>query len=279
MKVLHSMAMLLFVFISLSTLASPVFPDIEGWQKGEIKTYNTETLWEYINGAADYYLTYSFEKLELLEYAKSDDQYIKAEIYHHTNPINAFGIYAFERPADGEFITLGIEAYMAPSITVFYIDKYYVKVLSHHSASETLEAINSIARLIATNLSENPEIPDELSLLPLKNQLAHSSKYIPANFLGYSFFTDVVTAKYTLAGNTIDFFCISYESDEAAMNILLKYISTLNLDISASASKVIELSDMFNGPVSLFIKNKQLFGVYNYKDADAAKDFLLRSAN
>jgi len=48
---------------------SKLFPEIKGWEiSGEIKVYTPETLYDYINGAAELYLSYDFQELQVAEY-------------------------------------------------------------------------------------------------------------------------------------------------------------------------------------------------------------------
>jgi len=48
---------------------SKLFPEIKGWEiSGEIKVYTPETLYDYINGAEELYLSYDFQELQVAEY-------------------------------------------------------------------------------------------------------------------------------------------------------------------------------------------------------------------
>jgi hypothetical protein len=49
-----------------------LFPVLAGWtQQNAIQKYNPDNLYEYINGAADLYLTYDFQELQVAEYLNS----------------------------------------------------------------------------------------------------------------------------------------------------------------------------------------------------------------
>jgi len=70
-----------------------------------------DNLWDYINGAADSYLSCAFEDLHIAEYVKGEDLTIKVEVYRHQTPLMAYGIYAMERSPSYGFFDLGAQAY------------------------------------------------------------------------------------------------------------------------------------------------------------------------
>ena len=98
--------------VSLSEGKSFVFPEITGWrQNGEIQTFVPKTLYEYIDGAADLYLTYDFEELKVGEYSNDKKASVTVEVYRQKSPTLAFGVYSQERPSNpsfGEYGSSGI---------------------------------------------------------------------------------------------------------------------------------------------------------------------------
>jgi hypothetical protein len=83
-------ALFLFGLASVSPLSAAmpsVFPPINGWVKtGEIQTFSPDNLYEYINGAADLYLKYEFQELQVAEYQGSEKASITVEVYRHKTP-------------------------------------------------------------------------------------------------------------------------------------------------------------------------------------------------
>lgn len=271
------------IFISLILFTSKLFaatnfPEIEGWKKSEtIKTYDSETLWEYINGAAEYYLAYEFSQLEWVEYSISEDVYIKAEVYHHSSPINAFGIYAYERSSDSEFLTIGNEGYMAHSALNFYIGNCYIKIYSHNNTESTISAIKSIANKLSDNIDDSPTKPEELNALPQQNLSAHTEKYKPENYLGYSFLKNVINAKYQLNDEEVEFFSIVHSTDEEALNNFQQYLDFLKSDIKPEVNNIYELDDLFNGKLFILVTDQKILGVLNASSLKTAKSLLDKS--
>lgn len=99
---------------------SKLFPEIKGWRiSGEMKVYTPETLIEYINCAAELYLSYDFQELQVAEYLNEKNaSIIIAGIYSHKTPVYTFGVYSQKRPAMGDFLNIGAQAYIETVIII-----------------------------------------------------------------------------------------------------------------------------------------------------------------
>ena len=113
------------------------FPEVSGWkQSGEIQTFTPQTLYEYINGAADLYLMYDFEELKVAEYLNEKKASVTVDVYRHKTPTHAFGIYSQERLPNANFLDIGAQGYIEQNILNFLIGPYYVKINSFNTGAE-----------------------------------------------------------------------------------------------------------------------------------------------
>ena len=97
------------------------FPEVTGWrQSGEIQTFIPKTLFEYINGGADLYLTYDFQELKVAEYSNEKKASVTIEVYRHKTPTHAFGIYSQERLSDANFLDIGSQGYIEDKCSEFF---------------------------------------------------------------------------------------------------------------------------------------------------------------
>ncbi len=62
--------------------------------------YAREDLWQYINGAADLFLSYGFREL-IVRDLEQGDRHVTVSVYDMGGPLDAFGVYERERPDDG----------------------------------------------------------------------------------------------------------------------------------------------------------------------------------
>jgi hypothetical protein len=274
---------ILFIFnivFCKKTLAQNPFPEVSGWNgSGEIKTYNPGNLWECIDGAADYYLNYGFSKLEVKEYSKVNDVYIKVEIYDHQLPMNAFGIYAYERTPEAEFLEIGKEGYIVHSALNFYIGNFYVKIYSHHSDTSTINAIRLIAVKISENIKQKDTGTELLSFLPSDEKIKHSEKYFPTNFLGYSFFKNALSAEYTFSDKKHTVFIIHAENNQLTLEMLQKYLDFLKVAEKAEENKLYAMDDFFNGKVLVQQYNNYLIGTVELRRVEKFHEIFYQITN
>ena len=88
---------LILLFISVSLIASEP-PSIRPGDFDQLtitrqQEFNSSELWGLINGGADLYFEYGFEKLFLQEISIGTEQF-RIEIYHMNDEVAAFGIYS-----------------------------------------------------------------------------------------------------------------------------------------------------------------------------------------
>ncbi len=276
MKLLEYYYIVLFAGITINTNAQINFPDIEGWDKSdEIQTYTNENLWEYINGAATYYLKYHFEKLEIAEYAVSPEEYIYLEVYQHKSPIDAFGIYAFERPDNTTYINVGAEGYIEESTINFYGDLFYVKIIASKNTPKSLNAINDLASLISNQIIQSNEKPEILTLFPNQDKILHSEKYYPTNYLGHEFLHSAVETSYQSNQNIVRLFIIKGNNKNEVKEIANSYFNNTKTNKNPRKNTVYKLDDVFNGPVYILLNDNYLFGSVDITDKNIAKNYLM----
>lgn len=272
---------ILFILPLAFTLCNSVqsqisFPETEGWKLTTTSSYNSETLWEYINGAADYYLNYGFDKLDVAEYQRTDDEYFKLEIYQHSSQLNAFGIYAYERPGETTFLELGAEGYIEHSSINFYGNNWYVKIHSHQKDENAIHALKDIAKKVSELMGKETAQPKELDFLPSENIIAHSEKFYPSNFLGLSFLTNALSADYSLDDKKYTIFLISEKSPKDAETALGKYFEFTKKSDTPTENKIYSINDLFNGQVFIIQNKNKLIGILELKDEEKAKEILAK---
>src|SRR6056297_3242759 len=133
-----------------------LFPTLEGWnlQVGE-QVYTSDNLWNIINGAADAYLSYDFQKLYTAEYLNNEDKRIKVYIFEHSSPTNTFGIYSQERSKDYEFVKTGAQGFRSGEAYYFITGPYYVQISSNDQGLE--ESMQNLARRIDNKLGDKDQ--------------------------------------------------------------------------------------------------------------------------
>ncbi len=278
---MKNLKLLLILFLSIFSVTSfsqktSYFPETENWTKtNNPRVYHPENLWDYINGAADSYLAYNFEELTVIEYKKGDDE-IVAQLYQHENPNHAFGIYSTERPADANFIDIGIQGYQEGSILNFLDDKYYIKIYSHNEDKAIQEKVLEIARGMDKKISGESNLPEELVYLPKEGQIPYTTRYIFTDFMGLSFFKSVFKADYSRQDDDFVVFILKHDSPRKCKKQLKAYLKFTHHKGRAK-QKAYVIEDPYNGMVYLQWKDNFLWGVLNIDDKKTAQNYLQKT--
>ena len=201
------------------------FPEVSGWrQSGEPQTFTPQTLYEYINGAADLYLMYDFQELKVAEYQNDKKASITVEVYRHQTPTHAFGIYSQERLPSANFIEIGTQGYIENNVFNFLTGPYYVKVSRYNTGAEDQVVLLAFAKTISENLGEKGTLPSVLTTFPAEGKIKNSEKFIAQNFLGYSFFYSAFTADYELSDKKFKLFIIEGTDKNECKTMIQKYL-------------------------------------------------------
>ncbi|RQW08668.1 hypothetical protein EH222_05375 [candidate division KSB1 bacterium] len=257
-----TVALGLFLLFSAPVVddANEMFPILDGWElKVGDQVYTADNLWDIINGAADSYLAYDFQRLYTAEYLDGQDHQIRVYIYEHSNIKNSFGIYSQERNADYEFNTIGAQGFNGTHVSYFIDGPYYVQISTHNDDMQ--QVLEKLAILIDQQLHQESQLPRELSLFPEKDKVPFSEKFISNNFLGYDFMHSAFVADYKTAEGSFKIFIISPGTEQENQDILKKYLDFLKFPQEKRDQDVYMIEDPYNGPVALYPAQQHIYGI------------------
>ncbi len=249
----------------------PADNQVPGWlRSSNPRTYRANNLWEYIDGAADGYLVYSFQQVVTADYKNGKTQVV-IDIYEMNDALNAFGIYSVERMPNYHFVNVGVQGYLEGSALNFWKGKYYVKVVAFEVSERVKEALVALGKAVVKNISGKFSEPRFLRNFPAKNLLANSIKYIAKDVLGHSFLANGFTAEYTIGGKKVTMFLIESPDQDAtkkSFDAFKKHLSQsgkiepiTNLGKEAFAGQ-----DSYYGKAIVFYDARVMGGVLSVSD-------------
>jgi len=252
------------------------FPEINGYQKmGELEIYNPDNLYDIIDGAADSYLNYDFEVLQLQRYKGDREQFLEIGIYKHVDKNNAFGIYSNERPLEGNWVNVGAHGYYESKVLNFYKGKYYVKLMGF-KIDNIDEFLLRIAREVADNLEGDNKLPKLLMLFPEEGKTDNSERFINKNFLGYKSLTEVFTADYNVDDRPFRIFITQKNNAENCKKMLEDYFVSIKNDTKNIKEGFIHVKDPYQGEYDILWQGNIIAGVIDSPDAELNKKYLER---
>ena len=177
----------------------PESNEAAGWTRGEeIRFFDPDNLYEFINGAAENFLIYGFEKVVTADYDNAEQpSQILVEIYQMADQRNAFGIYASERNPDSTFKPIGVEGYVGGTALNFWAGNYYVKMTVFQESEALQLEMEKLADAVSRKIGDKgaQELP-EIALFPAENQVPHSIRYLAQDVLGQRYLKDGFQAIY-----------------------------------------------------------------------------------
>jgi hypothetical protein len=209
-----------------------LIPRVAAWSPSEApRSYFPDNLFEYIDGAAESYLSYDFRELLVADLEKKGtDATLTLEIYDMGSPVNAFGIFGAERYPENKAAALGELSYIEGEALNFLAGRFYVKMLAFGLGEATEATLTEIGTKVAGAIKPGGGLPTLVLAFPKANLVARSEKYIKKNFMGYEFLHDGFTASYKADGREMEGFFIAAADEKDAEGSLAKLLDALAAD-------------------------------------------------
>ena len=199
-----------------AALPSPeqALPDadvVPGWSRADgATTYDRDTLFDFMNGAADLYFTFGFELLAVGKYVHADGGQLRIEVYRTATDADAYGLFTYN--AYGEPIELGVDGRLASRDGLsFWQRRTFVQILGRGEADDG--ALRAFAKAVASALPADGKRPALVDALPADGLQPGSARFFrepmaldnflwlgPENVLGLGPDAEGVLAEYQLSG-------------------------------------------------------------------------------
>ena len=209
-------------------------PEISGWKwDGKEKAYDSRTVFDYIDGAAEMYLAYGFQGLRVWRYEKAGGPPIFVERYELASPEDAYGVFSYEH--QDEPVGIGQGSEIGGGLLRFWQGKYLVTVYAEGEGKGVEEAVLSMGKAAAQAIPTSGSEPRILQLLPGKEfgLIDRSTRYLKShvllnqrffisheNLLSISRKTEAVLSAYTRDKHKVQLLLIRYPNADEAKSAL-----------------------------------------------------------
>ncbi len=199
-----------------------LFPD--DWAgcrpQGEVAWYDANTLFDLVDGQADAFFAYGFERVGVRRYACTPGGEVRVHLWQLASPTDAFGL--FTTNIAGQPAAVGNEGDMDAGLRlVFWQDRYFVQIWSStaRADAELIELGQTLARGLPSG-GQRPAIMEQLPQDGLVERTAilfrqeisiQSWVWLGGeNLLGLSAQTEGVLAQYNVQGGPVYLLLIQY---------------------------------------------------------------------
>ena len=262
--------------IAQAAKAGWVFPDLEGWQRSvEVQFFSPETLFDYIDGAAELYLSYEFRELQVAEYKNKEGATLLVELYRFRTPLHAFGIYSQERPPEGNDLKIGVQAHREGNSLNLIAGECYAKVSGYNMGPSGQEVLETLAKRVVEKLGTKGSLPEILKCFSEKGKKPDSEEFIAKDFLGYSFFHSAFRVRYSHADRTFSLFIMEARDSKDCREMVSQYARLTNLperELKEAGSLVVR--DPHHGEVAFAWRGRYLWGVLDLPEGGLRAEVL-----
>ncbi len=260
-------------------LPTPGF--VPGWvMKERVTLYNSDTLFDHINGEAELYFPYGFDMLATATYVNKKDPevWVVVDVYRMGSLLDAFGIYSNYRKADAAGAVIGAEGFVSSSQLMFYQNRYFVRIQVTGASSLEQEIFVACGRRVSLSLPPHAGRPGELEVLAgIPGVVTKSERYLAQSLLGYAFFRRGMIAEAMLGSERVQIFVVFEHSPDAARKAFDNYRSYLKaegreMNVTGTADRIsLTAVDPLYGGVFVEQSGPYLIGAIRMKEASAAK--------
>lgn len=224
------MFMLMACTPKAATSLTEVFPDATAfadWRRSEeLAIYDRETIFELVNGQADFFFVYGFEQVAVGRYEHAAGSELDIEIWQLATAADAYGL--FTASIAGEPVDIGSAGDADPGRRVaFWQDRYTVQVRARQELDDAV--LRDFAVAISAQLPPGGEKPAIVARAPSAHLVPRSVLFFHEelsiqnelwlggeNILGLSPQTDGVLARYDLDGTLVRLLLVQYPDAQAA---------------------------------------------------------------
>jgi hypothetical protein len=190
--------------------ASPLPPGIAGRPRaGALRTYDRASLYEYVNGHAEYYIGAGFQRLLVAEYGPDPTAPgIVLDVFDMGRPVHAFGVLADEA-AGAQPLPNDPAAFPTGSGVALAHGPYFVRASLFDKALDPAAVAAEIRRALGGDAASSP---GDLAFPPLGTVLG--TRFVKENYRGMEALSNVMERRFDAGGRELVAFLI--EEDAAA---------------------------------------------------------------
>ncbi len=162
----------------------------DGWKVIEpIAQYDPDNAYDYINGEAEFFMPYGFQKLYAIRLGTAPDAPVTltVDLFALGSPLDAWGVYRAIRRRDAVPMQVGLEGARTDMIALFCQGPHFARVLISGANKAEEGLFEAAAKAVSASLPQG-ETPRELALLDVEGVDKDSARYVAKSVLAYPFF-------------------------------------------------------------------------------------------
>jgi hypothetical protein len=161
---------------TLDDLVQVIPKQVEGYRCEEERIYDRDTVFDYLNGGAEIYLTYDFQAVLARRYVHADGPEILFDLFDMGKSEDAFGIFSQEQESAEQEFGQGSE--YTPGLLRLWKNRFFVSVTATQLTEDATQAIMSLGKSAADAIIGEGSKPTILELLPSEGLDPSTIRYL-----------------------------------------------------------------------------------------------------
>jgi len=255
-----------------------------GWKlEGKSYRYIPQNLYEYINGAAEFFIAYDFIELTGANYFSASEKKaaVTVDIYDMGGKLNAFGVFQSRRDTQASSLNIGTASVGSDDYISLYKDRFYVEIQASIIIKKDDGVVKNLASIVAKHLPGDISLPQELSYFPQKGRIAGSERYVRGGILGHAFLDRGIASDYQIEGQKVSAFVAFLLSDKDAEKaveqhrIFLKESKKNCSPLKGFEKNGFVSEEPFHKKIIVTQKGPFVIGIYDLATTEAGRKLLL----
>ncbi len=162
---------------SSPNLAAMLASESHGWRPDDPDgMYDAETLYKYIDGAAEVYRSFNVRQVLARRYVKEDAPEIIADLFDMGSSKDAFGAYHHDM-REGSDAGIGQESEYQGGMLSFWKGRYFVSITALGETDDAKRAVLDLGKAAARAIPDKGAPPDLVQWLPKKGRITSQLHY------------------------------------------------------------------------------------------------------
>jgi hypothetical protein len=181
--------------------------------------YDSENLYEAVDGMAAYYIDSGFMRLVRCEWRPAESKgeaHVAMDLFDMGSPLGALDVMVDSRTEKTVYATIGNEAHRGDEMLELRTGRYYVKLVPRHAGAGLQPLMKVVAEALVKAAPPGPADAALISPLPADKMVPHSAAFVTREFLGRDFLNNVREAVYEAGGKRVRLFLMATDTPQNA---------------------------------------------------------------
>ncbi len=255
--------------------------EIDNWKAASQRTFSDSTLYDYIDGGAELFLSFGFEKVYNRIYSRQNQPDLLVDIFYMNTSYDSFGAFTHTSGKIGK--EFGAQSQLTQGAIVFWKSNFYVSIFANPETEESKSVLPKLASSMDESIKGESVLPEVLNYLPENIIDRESIRYFRHYIWLNSYYPISNKNILNINQNTHAVLARAGLGEDVPVLLLIEYPSVKEV-VEAKEKFVIEFDNGFINKSALLhndrwagckIASKFFVGVFNCESKQAATDLMV----